>query len=53
MTNIGPFGLQIDLNDRQNKNKVHIFKVVDPIFAWAIMGDYGLMAQKSPWKVRY
>ena len=34
MANIGPFGLKIglpinlDLNDGQNKNKVHIFKVL-------------------------
>ena len=31
MTNIGPFGLKIDLNDGQNKNKVHMFKVVAKI----------------------
>ena len=37
MANIAPFGLKIglpinlDLNDKQNKNKVHMFKVVAKI----------------------
>ena len=45
MAKIGPFGLKIglpiniDLNDGQNKNKVHIFKVVAKITnIWSKIG---------------
>ena len=56
MANIGPFGLKIglpinlDLNDGQNKNKVHILKVVAKIpNIWPKIGQVPLGHKDFKW----
>ena len=56
MANIAPFGLKIglpinlDLNDGQNKNKVHIFKVVAKIpNIWPKIGQVPLGRKDFKW----
>ena len=56
MANIGPFGLKIglpinlDLNDGQNKNKVHILKVVAQISnIWPKIGQMPLGRKDFEW----
>ena len=56
MANIGPFGLKIglpinfDLNDGQNKNKAHIFKVEAKITSiWPKIGQVPLERKGFKW----
>ena len=56
MANIGPFGLKIglsiniDLNDGQNKNKAHIFKVGAKIpIIWPKIGQVPLGLKDFKW----